>query len=70
MNWKISTDIYTLSCVKQTTSGKLQYSTASLPWFSVNGWDGGGGNGREFQGGDICIYMADSLHCFEETNMM
>ena len=43
MNWKIRIDIYTLSCVKQTTSGKLQYSTASLPWFSVNGWDGGGG---------------------------
>jgi len=28
----------------------------------------GDGGGREAQeGGDICIYMADSLHCTAET---
>ena len=61
--------IYTLSCVKHTASGKPLYSIGSLAWFSVMG----GmvvGDGREFQGGDIHIYMADSLHYSEETNMM
>ena len=34
----------------------------------LDGWDGGGG-GREVQeGGDICIHIADSLHCTAETN--
>ena len=29
----------------------------------------GGGSGREVQeGGDICIHIADSLHCTAETN--
>ena len=28
-NWKSSTDIYTLPCVKQIASGKLLYSTGS-----------------------------------------
>ena len=28
-----------------------------------------GGDGKEVQeGGDVCIYMADSLHCTAETN--
>ena len=47
----------------------MLYSTEGLAWFSVMG----GmvvGDGREFQGGDIHIYMADSLHYSEETNMM
>ena len=31
-------------------------------------WDDGG-VGREVQeGGDICIYIADSFHCTAETN--
>ena len=31
----------------------------------LDGWDGG----REVQeGGDICIHIADSLHCTAETN--
>ena len=33
----------------------------------MGGMEGGGG--REVQeGGDICIHIADSLHCTEETN--
>ena len=32
----------------------------------LDGWDG---RGREVQeGGDICIHIADSLHCTAETN--
>ena len=32
----------------------------------LDGWDG---EGREVQeGGDICIHIADSLHCTSETN--
>ena len=35
----------------------------------LDGWDGVGGGGREFQeGGDICICIADSLCCTAETN--
>ena len=35
----------------------------------LDGWDGGGGRGREVQeGGDICIHIADSLRCTAETN--
>ena len=36
----------------------------------LDGWDGGGGGGREVQeGGDICIHIADSLRCTAETNI-
>ena len=36
----------------------------------LDGWDwGGAGVGKEAQdGGDICIHIADSLHCTTETN--
>ena len=35
---------------------------------NLEGWDWGW-DGREFQeGGDICIHIADSLHCTAETN--
>ena len=35
----------------------------------LDGWDGGGGGGREVQeGGHIGIHTADSLHCTAETN--
>ena len=33
----------------------------------LDGWDREGG--REVQGGgDICVHIADSLHCTAETN--
>ena len=35
MNWESSTDICTLSCVKQTDSGKLLNNTVSPVWASV-----------------------------------
>ena len=35
MNWEGGTDIYTLSCVKQITIGKLLYRTGSSTWCSV-----------------------------------
>ena len=35
MNWEISIDIYTLSCVKQIASGNLLYSTGSSAGCSV-----------------------------------
>ena len=34
-NWESSTDIYTLSCVKYITSGKLLYNTGSPAWCSA-----------------------------------
>ena len=35
MNWESSTDIYTLSCVKQRAGGKLLHRTGSSAWHSV-----------------------------------
>ena len=32
----------------------------------LDGWDGGGREAQE--GGDICIHIADSLHCVAEIN--
>ena len=38
-----------------------------MPCRDLDGWDGGAG--REVQeGGDICMHIADSLHCTAETN--
>ena len=68
MNWEIRFDINILPCVKQIASGKLLYSTGSSVWCSVM-TERGGMVGRDVQeGGDICIYVADSLHCTAETN--
>ena len=70
MNWEAETHIYTLPCVKQIASGKLLYSTGSSAQCSVmtqRGGEGDGGGREAQEGGDICIYMADSLHCTAET---
>ena len=69
-----STDIYTVSCVKQLVSGKLLYNTRNLAQCSVMTQRGGTGQGQgEEEGGsrgryDICILRADSLHCAAESN--
>ena len=70
-NWESSIGKYTLPCVKQIASGKLLYHTGSSAWCSVTierggiGWRGGG---REvWEEGDLCIFMADSYCCMEET---
>ena len=34
----------------------------------LKGWDGGEGGMEVQEGGDICIHVADSLHCTAETN--
>ena len=34
---------------------------------NLDGWDGGVG-GEVQEGGDIAIYIDDSLHCTAETN--
>ena len=34
----------------------------------LDGWDGEGGRKEVQEGGDICIHVADSLHCTAETN--
>ena len=55
-NWEVRIDVYTQSCVNDT-SGKLLYSTGSSAQCSVMTWGGDGGDGREVQeGGGICIY--------------
>ena len=40
-----------------------------MPCDDLDGWDWGGGSGREAQEeGDICIHIADSLRCKAKTN--
>ena len=67
-----STDVYTLSCVKQTVSGKLLNKTelSLVRGDNLEGWDGGGGSGREAQEGrNIYILTAVSHCCTAETNV-
>ena len=33
--WEMGTDVCTLLCIKQITSGRLLYSTGNSPWCSV-----------------------------------
>jgi len=67
--WEIELDLCALPCVKQITSGKLQYSTGT--WLSALCWprgvEWGAGARREVQNGDLCIQIADSVHCTVET---
>ena len=54
MNWESSIGIRALPCVKQGND--------------LDRW-GGGEGGREVpEGSNVCIYMADSLHCTVETS--
>ena len=39
----------------------------SLGTVNLDGWDGGGGR-KVKEGGDVCIYIADSLRRMTETN--
>ena len=58
-----------MPCVKEITGRKLLYRAGSSAQCcdDLEGWDGGVG-GREIQeGGDICIYIGDSLCCTAET---
>ena len=49
-------------------NGKLLYSTGrSAQCDDLEGWDGGGVEGGS-RGRDICIFMADSHCCMEESN--
>ena len=72
MNWKSSTETYTLSYAKQTTSGNLLYilgRSNTVLCDNLEGWDEEGGGREDVQKGkDICIPMADSCWCMAETN--
>ena len=69
-NWESSTDVYTLSYVKEIANGKLLYNTGSPVWHSVMTYQGGMRVVRETQeGGYTCIHIADSCCCMVETNM-
>ena len=58
--WEFRMDTYTVLCLKQMTSKDLLYSTCSMLCCSL---DGRGVWGKI----DICIYMAEFLHCSPET---
>ena len=71
-NWEITMDIYTLPCVKidsQWEHAIKHRELSSVLYDDLVGWDGGWEEGREVQERrDICIHIADSLHCTAETN--
>lgn len=50
MNWQIRTDIYTMSCVKETANGALPYGTGSSAQYSAMSSVGGMGRARR------CVY--------------
>ena len=63
VNIIVSTDIYTLLCIKQITNENLPYSLGNYSMLC------GYLNGKEIQKrGDMCIYIADSLRYTAETN--
>jgi len=64
MNGESCINIYTLSCVRWMAF-KLLCSTTSPVWHSVMTWKSGMGGA---EGRDICIIMAISCCCMEETN--
>ena len=69
MNWKVGSDVFTLLCVKQVSSGKLLYSMGSsvrCSAMTLEGWDGGWEGGLSGRG--QCMHIADSLHCTAETS--
>ena len=54
-------------------SGNLLYDAGSSDLVlcdNLEGWDGVGGGKESLEGGDICIYLADSCCCLAETNTM
>ena len=70
-NWEIRIDIDTLLCVKQIASWNLLSSTENPARCSVTiqrGEIGVGGRRKVQERGDICIHVADSLHCTAEIN--
>ena len=63
MNWKIEIDIYILLSIKKITNKNLLCSTGNATQCSVLTKREG-----NLKRGDICIPIADSLCCTEETN--
>ena len=70
MTWESSTDIYTLSCVKQIAGEKLLYNTESPAWHSddLEGWDGME-EGDSWERGYIYIVVSYLYCCTAEINM-
>ena len=67
VNWESNLDTYTLPSVKQIASWKLLPITENSALCSVV-TERGGRDGEPQEGGDICIHIADFLHCTAETN--
>ena len=71
-NWESSTDVHTLSCVKQITSGKLLCDIGSPAWGSVSNWTGGMGYGGSWGRGDIYthIYVCIFIYNYDQFALM
>ena len=72
-NWESTIETYTLTFVKQIAGGDLLGNKGSSNQGlcdNLEEWVGMG-DGKEVQeGGDICISVADSCWCMEETNTL
>ena len=63
MNWESSMETFTLPYVKYVASGNLLSDTGSsspVLCDDLERWDGVGGGKEIHEGGEKCIYMADS----------
>ena len=69
-NWEIRIDIYTLPLCKIASQWEPAVQHRELSSVLCDDLDGqdGGDWGEVQEGGDICIHIADSLHCTAETN--
>ena len=69
-NWEIGAAVPTWPCVKEITRGKLLRGTGNSARFSVmtRGVRWGSAEREVKDGGDVCVHVADLLHCAAETN--
>ena len=66
---RVALAYYMLPCVKQRAGGEAAYGTGG-GWALCGVWTGGMGVARRdfHEGRDMCVCIADSLHCTAETN--
>ena len=70
MNGESSSNMYTLSCVKQIAGEKLLYNreTSLVLYDDLEGWDEQRGGRCKKEGIYIYIIIADLGYCMAETN--
>ena len=70
INWESSIEKHTLSHAKQIASEIVLYDAGNsnlVLWDNLEEWDGMGGEREVQEGGNICIFLADSCWHMAET---